>query len=221
MKCFIVVPAYNEEENLRPVLQGVFSHRPGDSVVVVDDGSADNTALVAQEAGAYVLRHIVNRGQGAALRTGTEYVLSQGAEIIVHFDADGQFDPLEIVGLIEPIIRGEAEVALGSRFLKDNNIPWTKKRLILPVARLINYFFTGLWLSDAHNGFRALSRQAAEVIEINQDCMAHNSEIVRQIREKNLRFKEVPVTVRYDRYGQGVGGGVKIIRDLLLNIIIK
>ncbi len=220
MKCVVIVPAYNEEKNLRPVLQGVFSHRPGDTVVVIDDGSIDNTVTVAQEAGAQVLRHIVNRGQGAALRTGTEYALSIRAEVIVHFDADGQFDPAEIAVLVEPIACGEVDVVLGSRFLKENNIPWTKKYLILPLARLVNYFFTGLKLTDAHNGFRALSRQAAELIEINQDRMAHNSEIVRQIKEKNLRFKEVAVTVSYNRYGQGVGGGLKIVRDLLLDKIL-
>jgi glycosyltransferase involved in cell wall biosynthesis len=220
MKCIVVVPAYNEEKNLRPVLQGVFSHRPDDMVVVVDDGSADNTVTVAQEVGAGVLRHLVNRGQGAALRTGTEYALNQGAEVVVHFDADGQFDPAEIAGLIEPIVCGEADVVLGSRFLKENNIPWTKKHLILPIARLVNYFFTGLKLTDAHNGFRALSRQAAEAIEINQDRMAHNSEIVRQVREKNFRFLEVPVSISYSRYGQGVGGGLKIIKDLLLDKIL-
>lgn len=220
MKCIVVVPAYNEEKNLRPVLQGVFSHRPGDMVVVVDDGSVDNTVIVAQEAGAQVLRHVVNRGQGAALRTGTEYALNKWADIIVHFDADGQFDPAEIAVLIEPIARDEADVVLGSRFLKDNNIPWTKKHLILPLARLVNYFFTGLKLTDAHNGFRALSRKAAEVIEINQDRMAHNSEIVRQIQEKKLRFQEVAVTVSYNRYGQGVGGGLKIVKDLLLDKIL-
>lgn len=220
MRLFIIIPAYNEEKTIAPVVRGVFASNPGAQVVVVDDGSSDKTARLAKESGAIVLQHIINRGQGAALETGNNYALMAGAEVIAHFDADGQFEPREIASLVAPIERGEVEVVLGSRFLKNNAIPLSKKYLILPVARLVNFIFTGLWLSDAHNGFRAMSRHAAEAIKISQDRMAHNSEIVRQIKEKNLSFIEAPVTVHYHRYGQGIGGGLRIIKDLLFGKLV-
>ncbi|MEK9159016.1 MAG: glycosyltransferase family 2 protein [Patescibacteria group bacterium] len=215
LKLFVIIPAYNEEKTIAPVVRGVFASNPDAQVVVVDDGSSDKTARLAKESGAVVLQHVINRGQGAALQTGNTYALRAGADVIVHFDADGQFEPREISKLVEPITRAEAEVALGSRFLKNNAIPLSKKYLILPLARLVNFIFTGLWLSDAHNGFRAMTGRAAGLIKINQDRMAHNSEIVRQIKEKKLSFVEAPVTVHYHRYGQGVSGGFKIIKDLL------
>lgn len=219
MRWAIVIPAYNEEEKIRSVLRGVFSLYPLAQVVAVDDGSTDKTAMLAREAGATVVRHLVNRGQGSALATGTAYALQSDAEVIIHFDADGQMDAGEIKQLAEIIERGEAEVILGSRFLRSNKIPWSKQWLILPMARLVNFLFTGLWLSDAHNGFRALSANAARRIVINQDRMAHNSEIVRQIRTLGLKFKEMPMTVRYHCYGQGLGDGLKIIKELLFGFL--
>lgn len=219
MRWAIVIPAYNEEGKIRSVLRGVFSLYPLAQVVVVDDGSTDKTAALAREAGAIVLRHLINRGQGAALATGTDYAIRADAEVIIHFDADGQMETGEIKQLAEIIERGEAEVVLGSRFLRSNKIPWSKRWLLLPLARWVNFLFTGLWLTDAHNGLRALSATAARRIVITQDRMAHNSEIVRQIRTLRLKFKEVPMTVRYHRYGQGLAGGLKIVKDLLLGIL--
>ena len=215
MRVFIIIPAYNEEKTIALVVRGVFTSNPGVQVVVVDDGSSDKTARLAKESGAVVIQHVINRGQGAALQTGNDYALKAGAEVIAHFDADGQFEPREISKLVEPIVQAEADVVLGSRFLKNNTIPLSKKYLVLPTARLVNFIFTGLWLSDAHNGFRVMAARAAGLIKINQDRMAHNSDIVRQIKEDNLSFIEVPVTVHYHRYGQGLGGGLKIVKDLL------
>lgn len=221
---YIIIPAYNEEASIGPLVRDIFSLDDGMRVIVVDDGSSDRTGELAKEAGATVLSHLVNRGQGAALKTGTDDALRQGAEIIVHFDADGQFDPRDIGRLVEPVRKGEVEVALGSRFLDKATVgavPWSKRWVILPIARLVNFLFTGLWLTDAHNGFRALSRRAAELIEITQDRMAHNSEIVAQIKKHRLPFREVPVAVHYREYGQGAAGGLAIVKDLLLGKISK
>lgn len=219
MLVHIVIPAYNEAATVGRVVEEVKRAVFAAEVIVVDDGSKDGTAELAKKAGARVLSHLFNRGQGAALATGTEYALRQGADVIVHFDADGQFEAKDVARLIEPIIKGEAEVVLGSRFLqKKNQLPFSKKYLILPVARLINFLFTGLWLSDAHNGFRAFSRRAAELIQIKQDRMAHNSEIVREIKTHRLSFREVPVTVHYHEYGQGMTGGLGIIWSLVIGV---
>ncbi len=168
-------------------------------VVVVDDGSLDATSDAARQAGAMVLRHIINRGQGAALETGKIFALKNlDAEIIVHFDADGQMEGQEIPTLLEPIIMGRADVVLGSRFLGKEaiNMPWFR-RLMLKVGTLFTMFFSGIRVTDSHNGFRALSRKAAQEIEITLDRMAHASEILDLIVAKRLRYVEVPVTIRY------------------------
>ncbi|KKQ40266.1 MAG: Glycosyl transferase, family 2 [Candidatus Magasanikbacteria bacterium GW2011_GWA2_37_8] len=213
---FVVVPAYNEEKQIGRVVRGLFEHGYG-NVVVIDDGSTDNTVSEATLAGAKVLTHTLNRGQGAALQTGNEYALSAGAEVIVHFDADGQFNPADIAGGMEKITNGGYEVVLGSRFLDGRSqIPWFKKYFILPLARIVNQFLTGVKLTDAHNGFRILSRTAAEKIQITQDGMSHNSEIVSQICAYNLKYTEHPVEVVYHEFGQGIGGGIKNIKDFIL-----
>lgn len=218
MNVFVVIPAYNEAEKIGPVVRDIFSLYQDFKIVVVDDGSTDATTQVAKDAGAQVLKLLLNRGQGASLSIGTEFAVKEGADAIVHFDADGQFEPKEIKELIKPIINKECDVVLGSRFLNKNSvsIPWSKKYLILPIARVVNFLFTGLWLTDAHNGFRIISCHAAQAIKITQDRMAHNSDIIAQIRKNKLVFKELPVTVYYAEYGQGISGGIKIIKDLLL-----
>lgn len=218
---FIVVPAYNEAKHIGRVIRGLFEHG-WRNVVVVDDGSSDDTASAARAAGATVLCHAINRGQGAALQTGNEYVLSRGARWIVHFDGDGQFNPRDIGAAVAIIEDKEVEAVLGSRFLDNRSkIPWVKKYFILPAARLVNYFLTGLKLTDAHNGFRILSRAAAEKITITQDGMAHNSEIPYQIRKQNISYVECPVEVLYFESGQGVIGGFKIVKDYIVGRMIR
>ncbi len=219
---FVIVPAYNEEKSIGRVLRGFFETQFKDEslknmkVVVVDDGSVDNTVQIASQAGATVLRHEINRGQGAALQTGNQYALEQGASIVVHFDADGQFNPVDIESGLMTMKNKGVDVVLGSRFLDNRSkMPWSKKYLLLPISRFVNRLLTGLKLTDAHNGFRILSRKALQKINISQDRMAHNSEIVKQIKQHNLLFAEHPVEVVYTEYGQGVGGGLKILQDLL------
>jgi len=220
MKIVCVIPAYNEEINISTAVKSVQPFV--NEVVVVDDGSRDHSADLAQTAGATVLRHIINRGQGAALRTGTQYALNSGADIIIHFDADNQFEASEIPDLLQPLLQHEAEVVLGSRFLeKKSRLPWNKEYLIMPLARLINRLFFGIKLSDPQSGFRALSRSSAEKINIENDGMAHCSEILYQLFRNRQKIKEVPITVIYHRYGQNFSGGLKIIGDLIIQKIIK
>jgi glycosyltransferase involved in cell wall biosynthesis len=220
MNIFCIIPAYNEEKNIFSVLNNVKKHV--DQVVVVDDGSVDKTYELAEKIGAIVLRHIVNRGQGAALRTGTEYALKNGADIIVHFDADGQFLAEEIKAVIHPIESGEAKIVFGSRFLeKKSHIPFLKKYFIMPLAMFFISVMGVRKITDPQSGFRALSRKAAEAIKIEHDGMAHCSEILVKTFKNKLKFKEVSVTVIYNEFGQRFGGGVRIIKDIFIKKIIS
>ena len=216
----VVIPAYNEEGKIGRVIRGLFEHGYKD-VLVVNDGSADQTAKEAETAGAKVISHRFNRGQGAALETGNEYARSVDAEYTVHFDGDGQFDPGDIGAALRTMKEKGAEVAVGSRFLdKRSNIPFLKRYFILPVGRCINFVFTGVWLSDAHNGFRILSRTALGSIRLTQDGMAHNTEFVKKLKISGLKYIEVPVAVSYHEYGQGLAGGVKILKELIISYFI-
>jgi glycosyltransferase involved in cell wall biosynthesis len=214
---FIVIPAYNEESAIGTVVSELRSLWP--NLVVVDDGSRDATGVAARRAGATVLTHIVNRGQGAALQTGISYALRRGAQIIVTFDSDGQHRPEDIAALVEPIITGRAEAVLGSRFLGTTERMTRRRRLLLRAAVIFTRISSGARVTDAHNGLRAFSRVAASRIHIQLDRMAHASEIVDQIAARDIRFVEVPVHVRYSDYsrkkGQSSLGAFRVLFDYL------
>ncbi|MFA5023570.1 MAG: glycosyltransferase family 2 protein [Patescibacteria group bacterium] len=220
MKIVCVIPAFNEAKNILQVVSAVRSYV--DEVIVVDDASRDATANLAEQAGATVLRHVINRGQGAALRTGTQAALKANADIIIHFDADNQFQANEIPEVIRPLLTGQAEAVLGSRFLtKKSNLPLTKRIIIHPLARFVNRLFFKIRLSDPQSGFRALKSEVAAKIKIENDGMAHCSEILYQLFKNKVKVTEVPITVTYHNYGQSFGGGLKIILDLLIQKLIK
>lgn len=224
-RIFVVVPAYNEGRVLRSTLDPLIARRY--SVVVVDDGSSDETWTILASLPVHALRHPVNLGQGAALQTGTLYALRQRAEVIVHFDADGQHAAEEIDLLVEPILRGGVDVVLGSRFLLDSDrrkVPW-RKRILLRAGVVVSWMMTGVWLSDAHNGFRALSRAAAARIHLHERGFAHATEILGQIRAAGLRYVERPTTVRYSDYSQAKGqplmNSLSIVVDLMLRRLFR
>lgn len=228
-KVFCVIPAYNEEKNIKKVIEGLVDIV--DYLVLVVDGGTDRTFEKALETkkelekraeNLYILKHVVNRGQGAALQTGNEFSLKMGADLVVHFDADGQFLNEDIKSVIEPILKDEADVVFGSRFLgKESNIPWFKKNIIFKLAHLFNFFFVKIKLTDPQSGFRAMNKKALTIISIDQDKMAHCSEILFKVSESDLRVKEVPVLVLYNEYGQKFSGGIKIVRDLVFSKIFK
>ena len=191
---WIVIAAYNESNRLATTLKSIGNHA---WIVVVDDGSRDDTFKVACSFPVWVLRHSINCGQGAALQTGIDFALSQGADAVITFDADGQHDPADLPQMLQPVLSGQADVALGSRFLgRTANAPWTR-RVLLQAAILFTRMTNGLKLTDTHNGFRAFSRRAAQTIRIRQPRMAHASEILDQIAKHRLSYVEVPVTIRY------------------------
>lgn len=220
---FVVIAAFNEVASIEPVAREVRAMFP--NVVVVDDGSTDGTFDVARRSAKYVLRHVINRGQGAALQTGIEFALRHGARFILTFDADGQHRVEDIPAMLEPIWRGECEITLGSRFLgKAVNIPSTRRNL-LRLAVLFTKIVNRVKLTDAHNGLRAFSRRAAETIHITMDRMAHASELIDQIRLSGLPFREVPVEIRYTVYslakGQSSRGALRIVWQYLLGRVFQ
>ncbi len=223
MKVFIVVPAFNEGRRLSAVLDDLAT--TGHQVVVIDDGSRDRTVDVGKRHGCYVLRHSFNRGQGAALQTGITFALREGADAIVTFDADGQHQISDLPALLEPILSGRCDVALGNRFLSlRSNVPATR-RVILQLGRVFTYLTSGVRVGDCHNGYRAFSRKGASAICMKQDRMAHASEIYDQIKSARLTFEEVPVTIRYSAEtlakGQKLSNSISVLFHYLYGKIAQ
>ena len=222
MKLFIVIPAYNEEGTVGEVVQELWAlELPGieKEVIVVDDGSMDRTGEAARLEGAFVIRHIVNRGVGGALGTGIAAALRKGADIIVTYDADGQHAASDIEKMIGPIQGGSADVVLGTRMLDSGPMPWTR-RIANQIANLITLTLSGIKTTDSQCGFRAYSRSAAQKIDIRSNQYEVCSEICQEIKRHSLVSKEVPIQVIYTRYslskGQGFVMGLKTLLRLLL-----
>ena len=215
-KIWVVIAAYNEARVIAAVIGDLL--RAGYQVVVVDDGSRDATARVAAQAGAAVIKHPVNLGQGAGLQTGIEYALREGADIIVTFDGDGQHRVSDIAGLIDSLHAQRADFVLGSRFLGGVVNQPPSRRLMLHAATWFTRLTTGLCITDTHNGLRAMTRRGASHICLRQNRMAHASEILHQIAESRLKYVEAPVTIEYSAYslskGQTLGDSLMILTDL-------
>jgi polyprenyl-phospho-N-acetylgalactosaminyl synthase len=214
---WVVIAAYNEAKVIGEVIADV--KQAGHRVVVVDDGSKDETAAVASAAGALVIRHPINLGQGAALQTGLDFALMHGAQLLVTFDADGQHRASEIAGLIAALTTHGADFALGSRFLGQAIGQPLARRLLLRAATVFTRITTGLALTDAHNGLRAMTRRGAQAIQLRQNRMAHASELLHQIADSGLAWVEAPVTIHYSAYslakGQNLFDAFLIVLDLL------
>lgn len=215
-----LVPAFNEEKTIGSVVRNLFQHV--DRVVVIDDGSSDATARLAEQAGAVVISHSLNRGQGAALETGHEYARRVSADYVLHFDADGQFQVEDIAPALLKLQQSRAHILLGSRFLdKKSNMPWQKRLFIHPLARFFHAQLLGLKVSDVHNGFRILTKEALQKIRLQQDRMAHATEVLHLVRKENLRYVEFPVQVVYHEYGQTSLGGMAILKDLIVGSFLR
>jgi len=219
---FVVIPAFNEHQSLQLVVDELVDKHY--NVVVVDDGSAMDLYPLLKNKPIFFLRHKVNLGQGAALQTGIEFALSRQPSYIVTFDADGQHNANDIEKMLLKLFEAKADIALGSRFIKNNPIP-LKRKILLQAGRYINYLFTRLLLTDAHNGLRAMTKETAEKIRIRENRMAHATEILSLIQKEKLKYIEVPVEVYYTEYSQRKGqtamSSFRIFFDLLLNKIFR
>lgn len=215
----VVVPAYNEATAIAEVVASV-RDRFG-TILVVDDGSSDSTAQVAREAGASVLRHAVNLGQGAALSTGIGAALSMPRiRTIVTFDADGQHRPEDAEALVERLHRGDIDIALGTRHGGGAAEASLLRRAVLRLALGYTKLETGLPLTDTHNGLRAMTRDFARGLRLRDLGMGHASDILGHIARTGARWAEVPVRIRYTDYsrskGQPLINSVNILFDRLM-----
>lgn len=219
----IVIPAYQEEMVIESVIAEIRSCGYT-NIIVVDDGSADDTFEKIRSSGVIALRHKLNRGKGAATKTGIEAAKLHGADIIVTMDGDGQHNPMDIVRLITPIEKNHCDVVLGSRLLDPRGMPWYKI-LHNKIGNIVTWYLYGLYVTDSQSGFRAYSRHATEVINTKTDRYEYDSEVIREIYTYKLKYKEVPIEVRYTEYSMGkihkqsFFTGVKTLYRMIWNLI--
>lgn len=204
----IIIPAYNEGSVIAKTIASiklVKSHLPRNySIIVVDDGSSDDTGLVASKAGARVIRHHHNCGLGAALATGIEYARRKNYQNLITFDADGQHHPADLVRAYRRL-RSGYDVLIGSRFKSSvGHIPRVR-RLILMVSNIMTYLFFGVWTTDSQSGFRALGPRAIRELSLKSNRMEVSSEFFAEINRLSLRFAEIPITVAYTDYSMSKG----------------
>src|SRR5262245_28940820 len=208
---WVVIAAYNEGAAIHEVVAGLV--KLGWRVVVVDDGSRDDTFQQAYTAGADVLRHVLNLGQGGALQTGIDYALSAGAEAIVTFDGDGQHSASDVATVIDAL--SQADIVLGSRFLGQIQGATRRRHTLLRLSVAVSNLLSGSRFTDAHCGLRAFRASAAPSLRITQQRMSHASELLRKIVASGLPVTEVPISVRYTDYSMAKGqSGLQAVRIL-------
>jgi glycosyltransferase involved in cell wall biosynthesis len=217
---WLVVPLFNESAVIGDVVRDavkVFPH-----VVCVDDGSSDDSARLALEAGAHVVRHPMNLGQGAALQTGFDYAAQQpGCRYVVTFDSDGQHQVSDAAAMVQRLRTEELDVVLGSRFLDQRTNFSPLKRFVLRLAVAFTNITTGVKLTDAHNGLRAFRVEVLHAIRLRQNRMAHASELITQIARFKLRYAEEPVHIIYTDYSRAKGQSLWNSVNILVELFFK
>ncbi|WP_194422088.1 glycosyltransferase family 2 protein [Microbacterium abyssi] len=219
-RAWVVIPLYNEADVIADVIRGL--RKEFTNVVCIDDGSVDGSADIAAAAGARLVRHPVNLGQGAALQTGIDFaLLHPECDYIVTFDADGQHRVEDAVAMLAVVRTQNTAVVFGSRFLDDRTRPGWMKKVVLKTAVWVTNMTTGMRLTDAHNGLRVIRRDAAEKIELKQDRMAHATEIVLEIGRTGLPWTEHPVELLYTDYSKAKGQSVLNSVNILVDLVVR
>ena len=222
---YIVVPVFNESRVVAAVIEEI-QQAGYRNIIIVDDGSSDDTYAVANSStGVIVLRHRINRGKGAAIKTGICAADLCGAEIVVTIDGDGQHDPEDIKRLVDPIMEGTHDVVLGTRMLDSNGMPFLKV-VANKIGNLCTLLLYGILVTDSQSGFRAYSQHAARIIDTRADKYEYDSKVIREINNNRLRFVEVPITVRYTEYSmtkkqkQGFVNGIKTLTRMVWDKLV-
>jgi UDP-N-acetylglucosamine---dolichyl-phosphate N-acetylglucosaminyltransferase len=223
-KRIIVIPAYNEERTIADVVSGAV--KIAERVIVVDDGSRDQSAAQAKAAGALVIRHAVNRGVGAALGTGIEAAVRLGAEHVVTMDADGQHRWEDAAKVFERLDKGDVDFVIGSRMKRSDeagNMP-AHRVVFNTIGNILTYILFGVWVTDSQSGLRGLSQKAAQTIELRTNGMESLSEFIKEMKDKHWRMAEVPIKAIYTDYsmskGQNFFVGVKVAIKLIFRRFI-
>ncbi len=215
-----VIPAYNEEKVIAQLIRDIKKEKIK-TIIVVDDGSNDNTYIKAHQMKAIVLRHSLNRGKGAAIKTGIEAAKWLHAESVITIDGDGQHNPKDIQTLLRTLNLGY-DVVLGYRMQNRQTMPWLK-RMANYSANLLTWILYGLWVHDSQCGLRAYSKKALDCIDTQHDQYEYDSEIIREIQYNKLKFYEVPVQTVYTKYSmtkpskQGFTNGIKTFIHMVIS----
>ncbi len=223
-KVIAAMPAYNEERFIGKTVLGCKPYV--DEVIVVNDGSADATAMIATACGATVIYHEKNMGYGAAISTCFETARKMQARAMVIIDSDGQHDPEEIAQVLKPILDHEADVSIGSRFIEGHKAKIPFYRTVgMKVLDIFTNQGSGVKFTDTQSGFRAYSANAINKIKISNSGMSAGSEILLQIKKNELKIKEVPITCRYDIEDTSthnpVVHGLKVLMGIITEVEYK
>ncbi|MGC5616686.1 glycosyltransferase family 2 protein [Georgenia sp. Z1491] len=217
---WLVIPVYNEASVIGRVVSEARETFP--HIVCVDDASTDGSGSAAAAAGALVVTHPFNLGQGAALQTGIEYVVTRtDARYLVTFDADGQHRVVDAVQMVERARAEDLAVVFGSRFLDDRTKPGFLKRIVLKTAVWVTNQSTGMRLTDAHNGLRVIRRDAARRVDLKQNRMAHATEIVLELGRTGLPWAEHPIEIVYTDYSKAKGQSLLNSVNILWELVIR
>ncbi len=209
---WVVVPAYNEEKNISKIIRGIKKYSK--NVIIVDDGSKDKTSEIAERSNAVVLKHVVNIGKGAALKTGCDFAVKNGSEMIIVIDADAQHNPEDIPKFINNL--NGAEIVFGYRKL-DKRMPFILKFGNWFINKVIKYLYN-IKVRDSQCGYRAFTSRAYKKIRWQAVNYSMESEMIANVGRNKLKYKEVPIeTVYGDRYkGTTIVDGIKIVMDMFL-----
>lgn len=219
----IVIPAYNESKVIADVISALPKKLPGVgqiTVLVIDDNSTDNTKAVTESCGARCIRHEANLGAGGATVTGLEAAKRLKADIVVTMDADGQHSPDDLGPLLAPILSDECDVVLGSRLKRQTEGMPFHKKIGNNLLNGVTYLFFHIWVTDSQSGYKAFSKRALRKLEIRTTGYEFCSEIIGEIKRKNLQYREVPISTIYTDYSKSKGqlaiNAINIILGLLL-----
>jgi len=206
----VLIPAYNEGRRIASVIRDIGSAVPDAAILVVNDGSRDDTAVAARQAGAIVVSHPFNMGYGAAIQTGYKYARDKGYDHLVQLDADGQHDPACIPALLEPVVRGEADIAIGSRFLGTSYRPPLARRIGMALFRRIVSLVTGMDVTDTTSGFQAFNRDvirffATDIFPVDYP----DADMLIMLHRAGFRMTEVPVRMFENSEGKSMHSGLK------------
>lgn len=215
-----MIPVYNEETMIGEVVRQVREVFP--NVVCVIDGGTDNSAARAREAGAVVVEHPINLGQGASLQTGFDYALSHpNMTEVVTFDADGQHQVEDAKAMVDLLRTEGLDIVIGSRFLDDRTKVSALKRVVLKTAAFWTKFTTKMALTDAHNGLRVIGRDLLSKIHLRQNRMAHASELIDQVALAKANWREYPTHIIYTEYSKAKGQSLLNSVNILFELLFK